>query len=217
MAGVNASMKAQGRSPIVLRRDEAYIGVLIDDLVTKGTTEPYRMFTSRAEHRLLLNHGSAELRLLTHSEIGNMLSDNRLRAIREKLSQVTHWTRTFESGRREGVIIGDLIRAGKGTEILPPAFTTETLEVQSEVLYRVRYRGYLEREGRIVERMRHAENSPIPDSVDFHKIKGLRLEAAQKLSEIRPSTIGQAGRISGVSPADTAILMIHTHATKLKE
>lgn len=212
IAGVNAALKTQLRDPIVLGRDQAYIGVLIDDLVTKGTSEPYRIFTSRAEHRLLLNHGSAELRLLTYLESLNMLPYNRLRNIRHKLSRVIHWTGHFERLRVGGELLGELVRRGEESARLPTEFLRETAEIQHEALYRIRYRGYLEREARVVERLRQTESVRIPSGVDFNSIKGLRREAAQKLSEIRPATLGHAGRISGVSPADLSILMVHSYA-----
>ncbi len=217
IAGINAALKTQGRQPLVLGRDQAYIGVLIDDLVTKGTLEPYRMFTSRAEHRLLLNHGSAELRLLTHGESLKLLSVRRLYKIRYKHGRVVHWSGLLECERHNGERIGDLVRRGTESGCLPEDFLTETIEIQTEVLYRVRYRGYLEREGRIVERSRQAENARIPSEIDYCSIKGLRREAAQKLANLRPSTIGQAGRISGVSPADISILMIYAHSKKSPE
>lgn len=212
IAGINAALKTQGREPLILGRDQAYLGVLIDDLVTKGTTEPYRMFTSRAEHRLLLNHGSAELRLLTIIESHNMLPASRLHRIRHKHTRVTHWTSALESTGENGALFGDLIRQNAESDRLPNAFVTESPEIRSEVLYRIRYRGYLERELRIVERMRRSDGVRLPDKIDYGAIKGLRREAAQKLAEIRPTTLGHAGRISGVSPADINILMIHAHA-----
>ena len=212
IAGINAALKTQFKDPLVLGRDQAYIGVLIDDLVTKGTTEPYRMFTSRAEHRLLLNHGSAELRLLTHLEVCKLLPEKRLRNIRHKRARVIHWAENFECLRDRGELMGELVRRGEESGRLPAEFLGETVEVQREALYRVRYRGYLEREARVIERLRMAEEVRIPNCIDFPAIKGLRREAAQKLSEIRPATLGHAGRISGVSPADLSILMIHVHA-----
>jgi tRNA uridine 5-carboxymethylaminomethyl modification enzyme len=212
IAGFNAALKAREEETLVLRRDEAYIGVLIDDLVTKGTLEPYRMFTSRAEHRLLLNHNSAELRLLTYSERCNLHSVNRLQRIKEKLTRVVHWVERLESERANGKTFGEWIRAGGEGGLLPDGFLSDSPAVKDEVLYRVRYRGYLEREVRAVERMREAEVMRISEPIDYTRIPGLRAEAAQKLSATRPATIGQAGRISGVSPADISILMVHVHA-----
>jgi tRNA uridine 5-carboxymethylaminomethyl modification enzyme len=214
VAGINAALKTSGRPPIVLRRDESYIGVLIDDLTTKGTLEPYRMFTSRAEHRLLLNHGSAELRLLTYSERCKLLSHSRLHNIRQKQARVVHWVSQLEVHRHQGESIGNLVRMAREGGILPAPFLAETPEVQEEVLYRVRYRGYIERELRVVERMRGSDSVQIPDSIDYQSIRGLRAEAAQKLNTFRPSTIGQASRISGVNPADVSILMVYSHAAR---
>jgi len=214
IAGINAVLKVKGRPPVVLRRDEAYIGVLIDDLVTKGTAEPYRMFTSRAEHRLLLNHGSAELRLLTRTNEHKTLSDSRLCRIQSKLSRVIHWITYLETQRAADNSFGDLIRMGATEQGLPEGFNAESAEIREEVLYRVRYRGYLEREGRVVARLREADNWKLPDSIRYESIRGLRAEAAQKLAALRPTTLGQAGRISGVSPADVSILMVYSNAAR---
>lgn len=211
VAGANAARRGQGLEPVIIPREMAYIGVLIDDLVTKGTTEPYRMFTSRAEHRLLFNHGSAELRLLPVAETG-LVDGERLRRMRAKRAAVEGWVEQLERETRSGGTWGDHIRRGgdRGGDPtnLPKAFLKESSAVQEEVLYRVRYRGYLERELRMVARLADVNRVRIPRDFDYGKVSGLRAESAQKLAQIRPDNLGQAGRISGVNPTDITILMI---------
>ena len=208
IAGINAANKASGSPPIILGRAESYIGVLIDDLVTKGTDEPYRMFTSRAEHRLLLNHGSAELRLLHHAEAHKLINNSRLGRIHDKMSRIRTWTHLFETTRSDGDTWANSTRKmGKGSP-LPEGFEKESVQVRQEVLYRIVYKGYLERELRDVERLRHVERIRIPSDFDYMKMPGLRRESAMKLSTIKPLTLGQASRMSGVNPTDISLLMI---------
>lgn len=208
IAGINAVLRIRGEEPVTVGRETAYIGVLIDDLVTKGTTEPYRMFTSRAEHRLLFNQGSAELRLLDIAAGFDLVPPRRLARIRRKKEVVEKWTDKFERETRSGGTWGDWIRRGGEESELPPDFRNLRNEVRDEVLYRVRYRGYLERELRLVSRLRQTDRIRIPRAFDYGRLSGLRAEAAQKLQHIRPDTLGQAGRISGVNPTDITILMI---------
>ena len=210
VAGANAAAKVLGLSPIVIGRSEGYGGVLIDDLVTKGTQEPYRMFTSRAEYRLLFNHGSAELRLIDKIESSGLLDDARIRKIRKKAAAVEHWCEMFEKLTVRGGIIGDVLRrdASSVPEGLPAGFVHADEAVKEETLYRVRYRGYLEREMKSIERMKDLERIKIPSNFDYDAVSGLRIEARQKLSSARPSTLAQAERISGVNPADVSLLMV---------
>jgi tRNA uridine 5-carboxymethylaminomethyl modification enzyme len=208
VAGVNAALKARGAAPMIIKRHEAYIGVLIDDLVTKGTTEPYRMFTSRAEHRLLFNHGSAELRLFEHAKTHNLLSHSRLEKIRAKADRIAHWESQLETGKTAGGTWADSVRREKTAATLPTEFATESKQIREEVLYRVTYRGYLERERRQIEKLKDVEKINIPSSLDYLAIPGLRRESALKLHELRPANLGQASRISGVNPADISILMV---------
>lgn len=230
VAGVNAVNKVRGVAPLIIGRHEAYIGVLIDDLVTKGTNEPYRMFTSRAEHRLLFNHGSAELRLVHHAKCHNLLDINRLNRIKTKQQGVETWVawleKTYVSG---GGTWGDVIRraaaappsagqgengtaVGKEPRPLPEELTKESPPVREEALYRITYAGYLQREQRQIEKLRDLENIRIPKEFDFLALRGLRRESALKLAEHRPYSLGQASRISGVNPADISILLVSIEA-----
>jgi tRNA uridine 5-carboxymethylaminomethyl modification enzyme len=213
VAGVNAANKARGVAPMVLGRHESYIGVLIDDLVTKGTDEPYRMFTSRAEHRLLLNHGSAELRLGHHAKQHKLISDNRIDRINRKTAQIHKWVAILESDRLKGITWADQIRKGEGSP-LPDDFMKEPREVRDEVTYRVIYQGYMAREMREVERLKHVEKIRIPLHLDYATIPGLRRESALKLSHIKPLTLGQASRMSGVNPTDISLLMVAIEARR---
>lgn len=217
IAGVNAAHKARGEAPLIIQRHEGYIGVLIDDLVTKGTNEPYRMFTSRAEHRLLFNHGSAELRLGHHARDHKLLSKNRLHKIEAKRKRVGELVSQLETQRSGGKTWGELLRRGEAAETLPPAFLQEPAAIRDEVLYRVRYQGYLQREERQVEKLSHIEKIRIPSTLDFMAIKGLRKESALKLAQFKPYTLGQASRISGVNPADISILMVIIEASQRTE
>lgn len=214
IAGVNAVLKVRGEDPLIIQRHEGYIGVLIDDLITKGTIEPYRMFTSRAEHRLLFNHGSAELRLIEHAKSHKLLSNNRIGNISHKLNRVHYWQNYLENTRSGPGMWAEGIRRDKETAKLPSELEAETAEIREEVLYRVIYAGYLERELRQVEKLKHAEKIRIPLAMDYAAIPGMRRESALKLAQFRPQNLGQASRISGVNPADISILMIQIAAQR---
>ena len=215
IAGANAVNKARGRDPLVLRRHEGYIGVLIDDLVTKGTDEPYRMFTSRAEHRLLFNHGSAELRLAHHAREHQLLPHARLDRISAKHRLIKSWIKELENGRAPGGgSWADSVRRERNTTTLPERFLGESVPVRDEVIYQIAYKGYLAREASHVEKLLHLENINIPKHFNFLSINGLKNESAQKLSLIRPATLAHASRISGVNPADISLLMITIEASR---
>ena len=214
IAGVNAVLKVREEDPLIIQRHEGYIGVLIDDLITKGTIEPYRMFTSRAEHRLLFNHGSAELRLIEHAKSHKLLSNNRIANILHKLNRVHYWQNYLENTRSGPGMWAEGIRRDKETAKLPSELEAETAEIREEVLYRVIYAGYLERELRQVEKLKHAEKIRIPLAMDYAAIPGMRRESALKLAQFRPQNLGQASRISGVNPADISILMIQIAALR---
>lgn len=212
VAGVNAVNKVRGAPPLLITRQEGYIGVLIDDLVTKGTSEPYRMFTSRAEHRLLFNHGSAELRLAHHARAHGLVPASRLARIEAKRSRIAEWIGRFETERHEGRAWAEHVRRNPENPLLPDAFGNESAEVRSEVLYRISYQGYLEREERHIAKLANIERIRIPDDINYLSLRGLCIESAQKLAHFKPMTLGQASRISGVSPADISVLMVRIEA-----
>lgn len=209
LAGVNAVQKLRGGEPLVLQRHEAYIGVLIDDLVTKGTQEPYRMFTSRAEHRLLFNHGSAELRLLAHSKRLGLVDSARVERMELKQQLVEDWVARLETERTGGQLYADCLRRTRSQADFPAELQAASASVRDEVYYRVVFRGYLEREAKQIEKMRHIDRIKIPEDIDYKLVAGLRQESAEKLTHIAPRTLGQASRISGVNPADISILMVY--------
>ena len=217
VAGVNAVNKVRGGEPLILQRHEAYIGVLIDDLVTKGTNEPYRMFTSRAEHRLLFNHGSAESRLVHHAATHGLLSPSRLARIRQKTATITQWVNFLETQRTRGGTWGDAIRRDRASASLPEGLTQASAAIRDEALYRVSYQGYLAREERHIEKLSQIDRIRVPANFDYLSLRGLRRESALKLTEIKPLTLGQASRISGVNPSDIGVLMIFIQAGRAGE
>ncbi len=210
VAGVNAVCKLREEPPLILGRDEAYIGVLIDDLVTKGTNEPYRMFTSRAEHRLLFNHSSAEIRLAQHTARLGLAPAERIVRMQEKAALVRRWERELEVLTTSGGSYGDVIRKGGAPTRaqLPEALRGVGETALREILYRVQYRGYLDRELRHLEKMKHLEHIRLPRELNYIALPGLRKESAQKLDAIKPQNLAQASRISGVNPADISLLMV---------
>lgn len=214
VAGVNAVQKLRGGAPLVFGRHECYIGVLIDDLVTKGTQEPYRMFSSRAEHRLLFNHPSAEIRIYQKIKDLGILPGARSERIAEKIQRVRDWVDRLESTRREGRLLADLLRHTRSQSDFPEELQALPPQVREEVFYRVVYRGYLEREAKQIEKLRHIDRIRIPAGFDYRSVAGLRNESAEKLAAIAPATLGQASRISGVNPADISILMVCLEARR---
>ncbi len=213
VAGVNAALKLQGRAPLILGRDQGYIGVLIDDLVTKGTNEPYRMMTSRTEYRLLCRQDNADRRLCPVGHEIGLVSGERYDRVQGKYAAVDREIRRLEhTGTAEGRLV-DLLRRPENTyESLAgvdPGRPALSRAVTEAVEIAVKYQGYIDRQLRQVEEMRKLERHPLPADMNYAALQGLRLEARQKLEQIRPLNLGQASRISGVSPADVAALMIY--------
>ncbi|WP_209345761.1 tRNA uridine-5-carboxymethylaminomethyl(34) synthesis enzyme MnmG [Flavonifractor sp. AGMB03687] len=212
VAGVNAALKLLGRDPLILRRDQGYIGVLIDDLVTKGTNEPYRMMTSRTEYRLLHRQDNADRRLCPIGHAIGLVSDERLAAVEEKYAAVDREIkRLTHTGTAEGRLV-DLLRRPENTydslAAVDPNRPELSTEITEAVEISVKYQGYIDRQLRQVAEQRKMEDRPLPADLDYLSMEGLRLEARQKLDQIRPLNLGQASRISGVSPADIAVLMV---------
>ena len=237
VAGINAALKIQGRPPLILTRDTSYIGTLIDDLVTKGTEEPYRIMTSRSEYRLLHRQDNADQRLTRIGGQIGLIPAERVQAVEEKYAQVRREVQRLESS---GVPASERLNAmleGKGTapvansarladllrrpqvsygDIAPfdPERPELSQAVTDEVEIQIKYAGYLTRQEKQVEEFKKEEARLLPENLDYTAIPGLRLEAREKLAAIRPVSIGQAGRISGVSPADVAVLLIYLEQAK---
>lgn len=231
MAGINAHRKLQDEEPIVLKRDQAYIGVLIDDLVTKGADEPFRMMTSRCEYRLVLRQDNADIRLTPIGREVGLVSDERWerfqakQAIREaelqriettnlKMDQINPLLESIgETPVNENVSIKNLLKRSKvDYALLGPIDQTRgdiPPEVLSGIEVEVKYKGYIDKQLKQIERFQSLESKVIPEDIDYHSISGLRIEARQKLADRRPENLGQASRISGVNPADLSVLLIY--------
>ena len=209
MAGINAALKVQGKKSLVLQRNQAYIGVLIDDLITKGTAEPYRMFTSRAEYRLLLRQDNADLRLCEVSREIGLLSDRQHEIFRAKKAQFESELERVQTTRQDNSTLEQLLKRNDFTHAkLPQPSGGVSPEVAEQVEITVKYSGYIERQETEIEQFKKMESRQIPSWLDYDRISGLRNESRQKLKEIQPATVGLASRISGINPTDVSLLMV---------
>lgn len=240
MAGINAARKLQGKEPVVLDRSEAYIGVLIDDLVTKETHEPYRMMTSRAEYRLLLRQDNADLRLTEKGHEIGLISEERYQSFIKKKERIEReMIRLNETMVGTGVDVQEILKTLSSAPLAAPSSLAELLrrpelsyaslrqldtdreelppDVIEQVEINIKYEGYIRRQMHQVEQFRKMERKRIPDSMNYDEVPSLRIEARQKLKQIRPESVGQASRISGVSPADISVLLVYLEQQRQRE
>ncbi|PMB83050.1 tRNA uridine-5-carboxymethylaminomethyl(34) synthesis enzyme MnmG [Limosilactobacillus pontis] len=242
IAGINAGLRAQGKKPFVLKRSDAYIGVMIDDLVTKGTKEPYRLLTSRAEYRLILRHDNADFRLMEKGHAVGLVSDERLAKMEAKKAKVAAEIKRLKSIKlkpsddkintfieqhgdnrlKDAVAAADLLKRPYFDyqtllNFIPAPQGTLDRHVIEQVEIQLKYAGYIKKEEVKVERMKRMEAKRIPDDIDYEDIDGLATEGRQKLEKIRPETLAQASRISGVNPADIAILSVYVRQGKFSK
>ena len=238
MAGINASLKIEGKEPLILGRNEAYIGVLIDDLVTRGTKEPYRMLTSRAEYRLLLRHDNADIRLRKYGHDIGLINDEKYQLFEDKLKKITELKEYLLTNKivtsenallkelgtspiNDGVTLYDLLKRPEITieklincHRVPDIYSKEIIE-QVEIY--IKYEGYIKKEEKEVLRMQELENSKIPSDIDYDKVINIASEAKDKLKKVMPTSLGQASRISGVNPSDIAMLSVYLKKGKKYE
>ncbi|WP_175989824.1 tRNA uridine-5-carboxymethylaminomethyl(34) synthesis enzyme MnmG [Bacillus sp. Marseille-Q1617] len=238
MAGINAACRALDKEEVILSRSDAYIGVLIDDLITKGTNEPYRLLTSRAEYRLLLRHDNADLRLTDIGKNIGLISDERYQRFTEKKEAIQAEKERLEGIRikpveetqavireaggselKDGILAADLLKRPEMNyshiKRLVPSEAELSPDVEEQVEIQVKYEGYIEKSLQQVDKLKKMENKKIPENIDYEAISGLASEARQKLIEVRPLSLAQASRISGVNPADISILLVYIEQGKI--
>jgi tRNA uridine 5-carboxymethylaminomethyl modification enzyme len=215
LAGVNAARQVQAKDPVTLRRDQSYIGVMMDDLVTRGIDEPYRMFTSRAEYRLLLRADNADVRLTPLAREWGLVDDLRWEKFQQKQQQAAEIQQYLKQQRMDGKGLEQLLRQ-KDRDVdwllnVDPDLAAKEYNrfALQQVVNDVRYAGYIEKQNRLVERFKRAENMKLPPDLDYHRVEHLRFEAQEKLHRVQPTNLGQASRISGINPADITVLMVY--------
>ena len=209
VAGVNAALKVRGESPFILGRNESYIGILIDDLTTKGTNEPYRMFTSRAEHRLVLRQDNAAYRMLPHAERLDIVEPRIIQDIKSEFNDINREIHRLKTSFHEGASLAQILRRPENTYNHIPSCRSDLSEsVKTQVEISIKYEGYIDREMRLIEKADRIAAQTIPSNFDYDKVTALRFESREKLKAIRPRDLGQAARISGVNPVDISILSI---------
>ena len=235
IAGINASLKLSGKDPLILKRNESYIGVLIDDLVTKGVKDPYRLLTSRAEYRLLLRHDNADIRLRKYGHDVGLISEEKYQQFEQKLKDIDNLFELLKETRitpkqqtndyissigstplKDGMSLYDFLKRPeiKINDLEHFVDMPYSKEVKEQVEINIKYEGYIKKSNKEAEKMLSLEEKIIPETIDYDKIPNLASEARQKLSEIKPTTLGQATRISGVNPADISILMVYLRRNK---
>ena len=235
IAGINASLKLSGKEPLILKRNESYIGVLIDDLVTKGVKDPYRLLTSRAEYRLLLRHDNADIRLRKYGHDVGLISEEKYQQFEQKLKDIDTLFELLKETRitpkqqtndyissigstplKDGMSLYDFLKRPeiKINDLEHFVDMPYSKEVKEQVEINIKYEGYIKKSNKEAEKMLSLEEKIIPETIDYDKVPNLASEARQKLSEIKPTTLGQATRISGVNPADISILMVYLRRNK---
>ena len=235
IAGINASLKLSGKEPLILKRNESYIGVLIDDLVTKGVKDPYRLLTSRAEYRLLLRHDNADIRLRKYGHDVGLISEEKYQQFKQKLKDIDNLFELLKETRitpkqqtndyiisigstplKDGMSLYDFLKRPeiKINDLEHFVDMPYSKEVKEQVEINIKYEGYIKKSNKEAKKMLSLEEKIIPETIDYDKVPNLASEARQKLSEIKPTTLGQATRISGVNPADISILMVYLRRNK---
>lgn len=213
MAGINAVQTLRGKEPLILQRDQAYIGVLIDDLVTRGVDEPYRMFTSRAEYRLLLRQDNADRRLTPLGRRVGLVTEQRWQRLEWKEAEVARVHACLAGARWQDETLLKLLRRTETTwqdlVEIEPSLADVSADVAEQVMWDVKYAGYIARQAADIERQRRLADKRIPANLDFALVTHLRAEAREKLARVRPVSLAQASRISGITPADLSLLLIH--------